>query len=54
MFSIRTIISAAVLIAVSGVRAETHTVTFTNKCGFGTVRVLDFLYIMVLLNEIFL
>ncbi|KZV63020.1 glycopeptide [Peniophora sp. CONT] len=36
MFSLRLFASAALLAAVSSVSAESHTVSFTNKCGYGT------------------
>ncbi|KAJ7082774.1 hypothetical protein C8R44DRAFT_753649 [Mycena epipterygia] len=35
-FSVKTAALAALAVAVSSVRAESHTVTFTNNCGFGT------------------
>lgn len=40
MFTARTILSAIALVAsaLSGVSAETHVVTFDNRCGSGTVR----------------
>ena len=39
MFTFNLLSTAAiVLAALAGVQAETHTVTFTNKCGLGTVR----------------
>jgi hypothetical protein len=39
MFSAKSVISAVVLAFVTalGVQAETHTVTFDNRCGYGTV-----------------
>ena len=38
MFSFKLLTSSAlVLAAIAGVQAETHTVTFTNNCGSGTV-----------------
>ncbi|VDB95499.1 unnamed protein product [Peniophora sp. CBMAI 1063] len=37
MFSFSLVSSCALaLLAVAGVRAESHTITFTNRCGFGT------------------
>ncbi|KAJ7082775.1 hypothetical protein C8R44DRAFT_753650 [Mycena epipterygia] len=35
-FSVKTAALAVLAVAVSSVRAESHTVTFTNNCGFGT------------------
>ncbi|KAJ7144546.1 hypothetical protein C8R44DRAFT_692047 [Mycena epipterygia] len=36
MFSVKTAVLAVLAVAVSSVRAESHTVTFTNNCGRGT------------------
>ncbi|VDC07139.1 unnamed protein product [Peniophora sp. CBMAI 1063] len=36
MLSTRFLIFAIVVVAANTARAETHTVTFTNKCGLGT------------------
>ncbi|KAJ7805877.1 hypothetical protein B0H14DRAFT_2610950 [Mycena olivaceomarginata] len=42
MLSLMTLFVLVVLL-VGTVRAETHTIEFTNKCGFGTVRIVLFL-----------
>ena len=39
--------SAIILILLSCVRAETHTITFTNKCGAFTVRQGPTLFLML-------
>ncbi|KAJ7638157.1 hypothetical protein B0H17DRAFT_960774 [Mycena rosella] len=35
MFSIKALAVTVLAVAISTVRAETHTITFTNNCGFG-------------------
>lgn len=37
MFSFRTLVSVSLLAIAVGVKAESHTISFTNNCGYGTV-----------------